>query len=240
MGKNTNSWWSRFWGMFNAKAHKALDKVKDTEMKIDLIKQKTRELETSHKSAVLGLSQVKALEIKYNKAVEKAENSSKSYGEKADKLRIRFESASDADKPQYKSDIILMLNKKETMDNEAKTQIGLALSQKSRVDTMTSKIKSLAKLIKSTKNSIINMEAQAQAAKVNKEVSSELSDMNFDGVTGQINDLQTDIDSDNAEAEAWEDMGTSLESDEKRIEKMLDESSPTEDTDLFNSFMDKK
>jgi len=239
MSGNKNGFWSRFWSMFNAKAHKTLDNAETTETKIDLVKQKTRELETSHGKAVAGLAKVKTLELQYKQAVAKAQKSAKSYQDKAGKLKARYDAASDADKTQLKSDIILMLNKKETMENEVKTQEGLALKQKERVDAMTSKIKELTNLISATKTNTTNMESQALAAKVNKEVSSELSDMNFGGVSAQLSELQADIDTDNAEAEAWESMGDSVESDEKRIEKMLNESSPTEDTELFSSFMDK-
>lgn len=237
MSKNKNSWWNRFRVMFNAKAHKALDNAETVGMKIDMVKQKTRELETSYKKAVEGLSKIKALEIKYKNSTQKAENSAKSYQDKAKKLKTRFDSAGENDKEQLKSDIILMLNKQETMSVEANSQRELAVNQKGKVDAMTIKIKSLSDLITSTKSNTINMEAQAQAAKVNKEVSSELSSMNFDGVTSQLSALQSDIDADNAEGEAWSEIGSDLEGDEKRIEKMLAESSPTEDSDLFTTFM---
>jgi phage shock protein A len=92
-------------------------------------------------------------------------------------------------------------------------------------------------LIKQTKANITNMEARAEAAKVNKEISKELSDVNFDGVSAQIEEIEKKINEDNAEAEAWDHIDKALEDDEERINKMLSEPTGKENSQLFDDFM---
>lgn len=230
------SWWSRFWGIFNAKAHKSLDKLEDG-ARIDILRQKVRDLEGGHAKSVNGLAKVKALQFKFEKDAKSFEEKAADYRDKAGKLKARYETASKKDQTQLKSDIILMLNKAENMDKEAETKRQQAEAQGKVVENLENKIKEMTKLIKQTKANITNMEARAEAAKVNKEISKELSDVNFDGVSAQIEEIEKKINEDNAEAEAWDHIDTALEDDEERIEKMLNESSPTEDSELFENFM---
>ena len=233
------SWWSRFWGIFNAKAHKSLDKLEDG-ARIDILRQKVRELEAGHAKSVNGLAKVKALQFKFEKDAKAFEDKAADYREKAGKLKERYEGASKKDQAQLKSDIILMLNKAENMDQEAANKRTQAENQGKIVANLETKIKEMTKLIKDTKANITNMEARAEAAKVNKEISKELSDVNFDGVSSQIEEIEKKINEDNAEAEAWDHIDTAMEDDEERIEKMLNESSPTEDSKLFDEFMNSK
>lgn len=234
------SWWSRFWGIFNAKAHKSLDKLEDG-ARIDILRNKVRELEGGHAKSVNGLAKVKALQFKFEKDAKAFDDKAADYTDKAGKLKERFESATKkADKDQLKSDIILMLNKAENMKSEADTKREQAVAQGKIVENLEKKIKEMTNLIKQTKANITNMEARAEAAKVNKEISKELSDVNFDGVSSQIEEIEKKINEDNAEAEAWDHIDTALEDDEDRIEKMLSESSPTEDSKLFDDFMKSK
>jgi phage shock protein A len=231
--------WSRFWGIFNAKAHKSLDKLEDG-ARIDILRQKVRDLEAGHEKSINGLAKVKALQFKFEKDAKSFHDKAADYRDKANKLKERFDGANKKDQTQLKSDIILMLNKAENMDKEAANKELQAKNQGKIVDNLEEKIKSMTTLIKETRNNITNMEARAEAAKVNKEISKELSDVNFDGVSSQIEEIEKKINEDNSEAEAWDHIDTAMEDDEERIEKMLNESSPTEDSKLFDDFMSKK
>lgn len=226
----------RLFGIVDAKAHKALDAIEDP---IEKLEAKVRELENGHKTAVNGLAKAKAVEVKYRKKAVEFEERADKYRENADKLKSRYDAAKKADQAQLKEDIILMLNKEENMREEAKAEIVKADNQETVVSNLETKIKNVTNLIKTTKGNITNLKAQRDAAEVNKNISKELSSVNFDGVAAQIEGIEQAILEDNAEAEAWDHIDTALEDDEARIEKMLKESSSTEDSKLFDDFMSK-
>lgn len=234
------SWWSRFWGIFNAKAHKSLDKLEDGS-RIDILRQKVRELQTGHEKSVNGLAKVKALEVKYLSDAKSFDDKSNEFMDKATKLKARYEAEKDkAAKEQLKADITLMLTKAESMKQEAESKREAASNQAKIVSNLEVKIKEMTALIKQTKANITNMEARAEAARVNKEISKELSDVNFDGVSAQIEEIEKKINEDNAEAEAWDHIDTALQDDEERINKMLSEPTGKENSDLFDNFMKSK
>jgi phage shock protein A len=234
------SWWSRFWGIFNAKAHKSLDNLEDGS-RIDILRQKVRELQTGHEKSVNGLAKVKALEVKYLADAKSFEDKANEFMDKATKLKARYEAEKDKEvKEQYKSDITLMLTKAESMKQEAIAKRASATTQANIVSNLETKIKEMTSLIKQTKANITNMEARAEAARVNKEISKELSDVNFDGVSAQIEEIEKKITEDNAEAEAWDHIDTALQDDEERINKMLSEPTGKENSALFDDFMKSK
>ena len=235
---NKGSLWNRFVSLFKAKAHKALDDAETTTTKVSSVKQKIRELEDTHRTAVIGVQKIKVVALKYWGGVEKANTSADSYAETAKKLKAKYEIAKGKEKTQLKSDIVLMLIKNKDALTEVKSQTKLAINQDAKVDAMYVKIKQLAKLIKDTKVNIVNVETQSATAKINKDVSFELSELNFDSLTNQLKDLEDGVGADNMEAEAWSGLDDDLMSDEKRIEKLL-EDEKTSDGDLFDSFMTK-
>lgn len=233
------SWWSRFWSIFNAKAHKSLDKLEDG-ARIDILRQKVRDLEAGHEKSINGLAKVKALQFKFEKDAKAFRDKAEDFQDKATRLKARFDDTPKKEQAQLKSDIILMLNKKENMSQEAVNKELQAKKQGEIVENLENKIKEMTTLIKDTRANITNMEARSEAAKVNKEISKELSDVNFDGVSYQIEEIEKKINEDNSEAEAWDHIDSALEDDESRIEKMLNESSKTEDSKLFDDFMSEK
>jgi len=223
----------RLFKIGEAKANKALDSIENP---IELLEQKVRDLKEGYAKSVQGLAQVKALEIKYRKKSGEFTNKSGDYFDKAKQIKAKIESG-DWLEEDHKSSIILMLNKKENMENEAKNMGNQANSQQKIVDTLQSKIKEMQNLITSTESQIINLRAQAEAAKVNKSVSKELSFVNVESAQAQIAEIERRIDSDNAEAEAWVDIDDKLEDEETKIDKLLNESSPTSDDSLYGDFM---
>jgi hypothetical protein len=94
-------------------------------------------------------------------------------------------------------------------------------------------------MIDDTTVQITNLEAQRDAARVNKTISKEMSNLNFDGVTAQMDELKKDIAKDNAKAEAWQNVGTDMQSDEDRINKILNQPSKTVDDNMLNDFLSK-
>lgn len=224
---------SRLFSIFKAKANKAIDAIED---KIELLEQKVRELEQSHKDSMNSLAKVKALEIKMRGDAEKFRTEAQTYLDKATQLKAKLK-AGDIEEEEGKTYILSMLNKHENMLNEAKAKEEQGVRQAEICKNLEKKIKDLTNLISTTKNNITNIKAQSEAAKVNKEVSKELSNVNVDGVSGQIEAIQKQIVQDNAEAEAWVKLDENLEGDDAKIDKILNNPSPTENSKLLSDFM---
>ncbi len=221
--------------IFKAKTNKALDQIENP---IETLEQKIRELSEAQTKSISGLAKVKAVEIKFKNAAKTAMDSSQEYKEKAIRLKARYDKCEEGpEKEQYKADITLMLNQSENFRNDSVTQNANAAKQAALVSNLEGKIKEMKNLIKTTNNEITNLKANSEAAKANKAISKEFSDANFDGLTAQIDSIKSNIAADNAEADAWSELDTNLTSDEDRINKLLNSSSPTADNELFTNFM---
>jgi len=227
------SWLKRLFGIGAAKAHKALDAIEDP---IEMLELKVRELKGSFAKSMEGLAKVKALEVKYRHSAKALKVKADDYLSKANQIKARVDSGEWTLEDQ-KSNIVLMLNKKENMELEYSNTLKNAEAQKGKVDMLQKKIKDLQKLISGTESQIVNLKAETEAAKVNKSVSKELSSVNVDSAQAQIDEIQARINNDNAEAEAWTDIEDNMEDEEKKIERLLSESSPSSDDDLLASFM---
>jgi phage shock protein A len=227
---------SRIANIFKSNAHKALDKIEDP---ILLLEQKVRDLKDSHEKSVTGLAKVTAVEIKLKKESEDLNAQVKTYHDKAVELKPRYEAAKGKEKEQLKSDITLLLNKVENLKQAAAEKKSAATAQGKIVTNLKKKVKDFTNLIKDTEANLVNLKAKKESAEVNKEISKEMSDVNFDGLASQVAELENKINSDNAEAEAWGDIDDALESDEDRLKSLLNEPSKTEDSKLFNDFLGK-
>jgi phage shock protein A len=227
----------RLFGIGIAKANKAVDAIED---KTELLEQKLRELKSGYETNVNGVAKVKALEIKLKTDAKSFENKAEDILEKAKKLKAKVQNEEydgDAGEAELENYILTMLNKYENLKNEATAKEGERAKQEQICKNLETKVKSLKQLISDTENNIVNIKAQSEAAKINKEVSKELSGVNVDGVSGQIEEIQRKINEDNAEAEAWVELDEGLEDDEAKIEKLLNASLPTADDKLLKDFM---
>ena len=108
---------NRFVSLFKAKAHKALDDAETTTTKVSSVKQKIRELEDTHRTAVIGVQKIKVVALKYWGGVEKANTSADSYAETAKKLKAKYEIAKGKTKTksrlETKIDLIINQKKKD-------------------------------------------------------------------------------------------------------------------------------
>jgi len=231
-----NSFWSRFWNIFRAKSHKALDKIEDP---IEALELKTRDLSGTLTSAVEGLAKVKAVEIKHKKRGEKFRAKADEHMKTAKKLRTGLQNGGfeGRTEEETKADIIIMLNNVENMNAEAESAERMQGEQAIVVKNLEVKIKKTKTLLEETKRKTSNLKAMHEAAAVNKEVSKELSGANLDGVKAQIDEIENRIRENNAEAEAWESIDESFQDDEDRINEMLNQSSVTEDSTLLADFL---
>ena len=227
---------TRFVDFLRGKAHKAMDSIENS---IEILELKIRDLEQDYTKAVEGLAKVKALEIKYRNKANELKTSAAGYRQRALNIKSKIESG-DWDETDGKADIIVMLNKEEQLTVEFNGMNTQADNQQSITENLAKKIKDMDKLIKTSKGQVTNLKAQKEASEVNKSVSKELSSVNFDGVASHVEEIEKQINQNNAEASAWEDLDTRLEDDEKRIERKLNESSPTSDSKLLDDFMNAK
>ena len=221
--------------IFKAKANNALDAV---ENKIETLEQTVRDLEEQYAKSVEGLAQVKAVEIKYRQNSVKYAADAEEYHAKAVKIKNRMASGEFTEE-QAKGDMLIMLNKEESIRNESNVALANAEKQLIVVNNLEKKIKEMRTMITDTKGSIVNLKANTEAAKINKDVNKQLSSANLDGVSAQIDTIKQKINSDNAEAEAWNTLGNDLEGDEERINKLLAAPSKTDDNELLTKFLNE-
>jgi phage shock protein A len=217
--------------LFKVKAHSALDSLEDS---VETLKQKVRELKESYDKSITGLANVKTVEINYRKVSEDFKNKAVEYHNKAVKLKEKLKD----DDAQLKSDILLMLQKEQSMIEQSETALKNAENQKVIVDNLEAKIKEMKILITSTSDKITNLEAQRDAAKINKTISKEMSNLNFDGISSQIEEIEKHISNDNSEAQSWNTIGNELQTDEERINKTL-QNDKVNDSELLNNFLNK-
>ena len=130
-----------------------------------------------------------------------------------------------------------MLNRHETFNKEATSKAMQAENQEAKTSKMAADIKKLQDTISTTKIDIKNKKVNLELAKQNKAINKELSALNVDGIQNRLADIQTRIDDNNNEAEAWASIESELESDEARINKMLNETSDTDDNELLSKFL---
>lgn len=219
--------------IFKAKANNMLDAI---ENKIEILEQTVRDLEGQYSKSVEGLAQVKSVEIKYRQDSVKCAEMADEYRKKALKIKSRMESG-EFTEVQAKADIVTMLTNEESKRNESTVALGNAEKQLLVVNNLEVKIKEMRKMIVDTKGNIVNLKANTEAAKINKDVNKQLSGANLEGVSAQIDTIKQKINADNAEAEAWNTLGTDLQGDEERINKMLASGTKTEDSELLNKFL---
>lgn len=217
--------------LFKVKAHSALDSLEDS---VETLKQKVRELKESYDKSITGLANVKTVEINYRKTSEDFKSKATEYHNKAVKLKEKLKD----DDVQLKSDILLMLQKEQSMLEQSEVAFKNAENQKVIVDNLEAKIKEMKILITSTSNKITNLEAQRDAAKINKTISKEMSNLNFDGISSQIEEIEKHINNDNSEAQSWSTIGNELQTDEERINKTL-QNDKINDSELLNNFLNK-
>jgi phage shock protein A len=223
----------RIWDFLRGKAHTAMDKV---ENKVESAELSIRDLEAAHQKSIEALASSRTICIKLKSEAKKATESAESYLSKALKLKARLGGDDDE---QVKKDIVTMLNRQENFKKEAEEKTKKAEIQDAKTDKMADSIKKLQTTIGDAKTNIANQKVDMELAAQNKNISKELSDLNVDGITGKLAAIQTQIDNDTNEAEAWGGIDEDLESDEARIDRMLNESSATDDNELLNSFLTK-
>lgn len=226
----------RIWNYLFGKAHSVMDAIED---KIDIMEEKIVSLKQAYAIASEGLVKVSALEIKYRGKAKKSEIDAAAYHTKADQLATKM-SSGEIPEEDAKKHIVTMLNKEEQMKKDAVMMTNQADNQKKITDDLALKIKSMKELITKSENQISTLRVQKETAEVNKNVSKELSSVNMDGITSHIEDVENEIESNNAEATAWMGLDESLESDEERINKLLDSPSATDDSVLLENFLKGK
>ena len=220
------------WGKSEANA--LVDRITDDMKVLDL---KIVEQKEMLDKSVNGLAKVKAIEIKQRSKAEQLREQADSYLEKANQLKVGMKNGTFKEE-DAKKDILLLLNRHENVKNEATAMDAQADKQDKVVKALEKKIKDLKTLITTTEAKVVNLKAEREAAKANKEISKELSTLNVDSAASQIAELENKIQADNAEADAWEHLSESTMTDEERIDKMLNEASPTSDDELLKNFLE--
>lgn len=233
-----NSFWSRFWNIFRAKSHKALDAIEDP---IEAYELKIRDLKGLQESAVNGLAKMKAVEIKHTKRAEKFRLQAEEAMKTAKRLKTALNNGGfeGRTEEQTKQDIIIMLNNHENFIAEAEMAEKMATEQAGEVKKLEAKVKTNKKTIEEAERKLYNLKAMHDASKINKEVSKELSGANFDGIGSHLQEIENRITENNAEAEAWDSIDESFQSDEERIAEMLNQSSVTADSELLEKFLNE-
>ena len=235
MAKVRKNIFMRFINFLLGKAHSAMDQIEDS---ISLLEDKISELQTGYVKAIEGLSRVSALEIKFKGKAKSLKDSADAYRKKAEQLKAKMESE-EITEAEGRKHIIVMLNKEEQLLTESKNMKAQATAQGQVTKQLEDKIKKMKKLIDDSNNQVSILKVQKETAEVNKSVSKELSSVNLDGISAHIEGLEDEINSNNAEAEAWSNMDDTLATDEERIDKILNEPSKTEDSVLLNNFLKK-
>lgn len=223
----------RIFNFGRSEANALLDKFED---KIKLLKLKVSDMKTMLDKSVEGLAKVKAIEIRQRSEAANLEEKANSYLDKAKKLKRMVKNGTVGEK-QGKADILTLLNNHENLMKESAAMVKQADSQKVIVDSLAAKVKKLKTAISETTTKVTTLEAQRDAAKANKEIAKELSSLNFDGVFAEVQALEDQIKADNSEAEAWEGIEDSTQTDEERINKLLETSSDTDNNKLLNDFL---
>lgn len=225
----------RIFGIGKSKANAMLDKIEDP---IELLNQKVVDLKEMLSKSMEGLARIKAVQIGLESEATKLKSQAQSFRDKAVKLKKMMDSGV-IGKSTAKIDITTMLNKHENLLNEANKKDEAAKKQSLIVQDLQSKIIKLKDTIKSTEEKVQTSKGEMIASKANKEITKELSSLNLDGVNSELEELSKKINSNNAEASAWQSLEDSTMSDEDRINKLLSESSTTDDDKLFSDFINE-
>jgi phage shock protein A len=227
----------RIWDLIRGKSHKALDAIENPIEQAELT---IRDLEAAHGKSITALAKSKSIVYKLKEEAKKAEENAKAYLTKATKLKAKLADDMENDAAELlKKDIILMLNRHENFKKDAEAKMAQAKIQGDKTDKMAANIKKLQTTITTTKADISSKKANLEMSQQNKAINKELSNLNVDGIQSKLEGIQSRIDDNNNEAEAWVGIEEDLESDEARIERMLNENSETDDNALLNNFLNE-
>lgn len=225
----------RIWGFLLGKGHAAMDQIEDPIEKANL---KIVEMKSGQYKLVEAVAKIKAVSIKHGVDADNYLKESEKYLEKANKLKVRFE-AEEANREELEKYIKVALNKYENLKLESEKFAKLKIEQDKKVELLESKTKTYISTIKEAESKLKTLKAQSSAAEVNKKISKELSSFNFDGIDSKMTEIEDAILSNNIEAESWMSLGDGLKSDEDKMEELLAIASPSNDKDLFETFMNK-
>lgn len=223
----------RIWRFLLGKGHTAMDQIEDPIEKANL---KITEMKSGQGKLVEAVAKIKAVSIKHGTDAKKFKKESDDYLDKAKKLKARWE-AEEENRGELEKYIKVALNKHENLKLEADKFEALKSEQDRKVEALEVKTKTYISSIKEAEAKLKTLKAQSSAAEVNKQISKDLSDFNFDGIGTQLGTIEENIEADNIEAESWMSLGEDLKTDEQKMEELLSSNSPSDDKILFDSFM---
>lgn len=210
----------RFFKFIQSSAHALLSRFENP---ISLAEQGIRDLKKDFDESMNGLAQIKATAITTKRELEDKKAIAQDYEQKA---MLLLQKAQSGELEQSEADRLAA---------EALTKKNNALQEAARLTTdlqnytdmskkMEGKISDLKSKISSWENELQSLKARYKVAKTTKKINQQLASLGSDSTTAMLTDMKTKIQSEEALAIAYEDVGL-LETDvDKEINKALGQS----------------
>lgn len=207
----------RFFKFIQSSAHAVLSKFENP---INLAEQGIRDLKKDFDESMNGLAQIKATAITTKRELEDKKAIAQDYEQKA---MLLLQKAQSGELEQSEADRLAA---------EALTKKNNALQEAAKLTTdlqnytdmskkMEGKISDLKSKISSWENELQSLKARYKVAKTTKKINQQLASLGSDSTTAMLTDMKTKIQSEEALAIAYEDVGL-LETDvDKEINKAL-------------------
>ncbi|PWJ42981.1 PspA/IM30 family protein [Sediminitomix flava] len=192
-------WLKRMFGIAQAEANSALDKLEDP---VKMTEQGIRDLKGDLTKSLQGLAEVKAMAIREKKSLEAAERSSKDYEEKAILL---IQKAERGEIPQEEADRLASqaLAKKEQIDNRLVGARKNATNYDQMVTKMEGNVQKLKTQISEWENELKTLKARATVSKATAKLNKQLSSVDSSDTLARLERMKQKVDEQEALAESY-------------------------------------
>ena len=196
---------NRLFKVGQAEAHNAISKLEDP---IKLTQQGIRDMRTELDKALQAMAEVKAMKIRAQRDVRKAEEQSQDYEQKAVLLLKKAETGdletSEADRLATEA-----LNRKERADQEVSRLTGEQQQYEMSVQKLESNVDVLKSNISTWENELKNLEARMKVSSATKSINKQMTSIDTSSTTAMLERMKSKVEAEEALAESYGEIAAS-------------------------------
>ena len=217
-----------------SESNSALDKLEDpVKMSEQIIRDMSKKLE----GGLEGQAKYKASIKRKEKDIITLKARKEEWEEKAGKIKTKVKSEA-ISKEDAMEGLTTCLNTIENIKDTIEKEEKILSVQNGKYKEFSARVTRLKETIKEANESLRQLRADAELAKVNKEIGKEFA--SIDGVNNaasQLEKLREKVDADMALGDAYSDLENDNKTAEDKVNDLLDKDSPTENSKLVEDFL---
>lgn len=218
----------RLFNVSKAEAHSAIDKMENP---IKMTEQSIRDMKKDLTQALEGLAQVKAMLIRSRNDKTQFENKAKDYQNKAMLILQKTQkgglSAEDGDRLAKEA----LIKKEENTEHQNRSSIEVEKFSKS-VSQLETSVNSLKKNISKWENELKTLKARVKVSNATKNLNKQMAAIDSSSTVNMLEKMKEKVAQEEALADAYGDIANESKSIDDELDKALDNTSTSADSDL--------